>query len=162
MTGVHLLNSAILTLPAPTQIQTVRTFHAPRHLVYRAWTTPELVKRWWASDLGEMTIAEIDLRVGGQWRDVMVTHHGMEVAFHGEFQDIVPNERITSTEIYEGMPEEASMNTAVFTDLPQGTLLTLHIEHRTQQSRDLHLQSGMEKGLQKALNFLEHVALAEK
>ena len=53
-----------------------------------------------------MTVAEIDLRVGGKWRYVMVTPDGMEVGFHGEYREIVPNERIVSTETYEGLPEE--------------------------------------------------------
>lgn len=64
---------------------------------------PELVRRWWAADMGEVTHAEIDLRVGGTWRYVMVTNEGFEVAFRGEYQETVPNERIVSTEAYEGV-----------------------------------------------------------
>ena len=59
----------------------------------------ELVKRCWSGKRGKMTVAEIDLRVGGRWRYVMVTERGFEVAFHGEFREIVTNERIVSTEI---------------------------------------------------------------
>ena len=55
----------MVTLPANTQILITREFDAPRHLVYRAWTTPELIKRWWAGDRGEVTSVEVDLRVGG-------------------------------------------------------------------------------------------------
>src|SRR5438067_13940510 len=80
-----------VTLPADDQILITREFDAPRHLVYRAWTTPELVRRWWTGERGEMTIAEIDLRVGGSWRYVMVAHDGLEVAFHGTYLEIVPN-----------------------------------------------------------------------
>ena len=54
---------------------------------------------------GEVTVAEIDLRVGGTWRYVMVADDGFEVAFHGEYREIVPNERLVSTEVFEGMPE---------------------------------------------------------
>jgi uncharacterized protein YndB with AHSA1/START domain len=68
-------------------------------------TTPELIKRWWSGDRGEVTIVEVDLRVGGTWRYVMTANGGLEVAFHGEYREIVPNERIVSAEIYEGMPE---------------------------------------------------------
>ena len=64
-------------------------------------TEPELVKRWWNAKRGEVTVAEIDLRVGGAWRYAMVTPDGREVAFHGEYREIVPNERIVSTEIFE-------------------------------------------------------------
>ncbi|HEX7144553.1 MAG TPA: SRPBCC domain-containing protein, partial [Gaiellaceae bacterium] len=71
--------TATVTLPTDEQILITREFDAPRHLVYKAWTTPELVTRWWSGDRGEMTIAEIDLRVGGVWRYVMVTDGGFEV-----------------------------------------------------------------------------------
>src|SRR5215218_7934425 len=97
--------TATVTLPADEQILITREFAAPKHLVYKAWTTPELVKRWWHANRGEVTSAEIDLRVGGKWRYVMVTPDGSEVGFHGEYQEIVPNERLVSTEVYEGMPQ---------------------------------------------------------
>ena len=58
--------TATVTLPTDEQILVTRKFDAPKHLVYKAWTTPELVKRWWHANRGEMTVAEIDLRVGGQ------------------------------------------------------------------------------------------------
>jgi uncharacterized protein YndB with AHSA1/START domain len=108
--------TATVTLPTDEQILIRREFEAPKHLVYKAWTTPELVKRWWSGNRGEMTIAEIDLRVGGAWRYVMVTDEGFEVAFHGEYREIVPNERIVSTEVYEGMPEGEALNTVTFTE----------------------------------------------
>ena len=97
--------TAVVTLPTDEQILIAREFDAPRHLVWEAWTNPELVKRWWHANSGEMTIAEIDFRVGGTWRWVMVTPDGFEVAFHGEYREIVPHERIVSTEVYEGFPE---------------------------------------------------------
>src|ERR1700730_18424527 len=102
MVAVAGSRTATVTLPTDEQILITREFDAPKHLVYKAWTTPELVKRWWSGQRGEMTTAEIDLRVGGTWRYVMVAEGGFEVAFHGEFREIVPNERIISTEVYEG------------------------------------------------------------
>ena len=83
--------TATVTLPNDEQILITRGFDAPKHLVYKAWTTPELIKRWWSGNRGETMIAEIDLRVGGAWRCVMVTDGGLEVAFHGEYREIVPN-----------------------------------------------------------------------
>jgi hypothetical protein len=62
--------TAVVTLPTDTQILITREFDAPKHLVYKAWTTPELIKRWWSGDRSEVTIAEVDLRVGGTWRYV--------------------------------------------------------------------------------------------
>src|SRR6266536_4670680 len=123
--------TATVTLPADEQILITREFDAPRHLVYKAWTTPELVKRWWHANRGEVTVVEIDLRVGGTWRYVMVADGGVEVGFHGEYREIVPNERIVSTETYEGLPEgvseedAATLNTATVTDADGHTTLTI-------------------------------------
>src|SRR4026208_57509 len=80
--------TATVTLPTDTQILITREFAAPRHMVYKAWTTPELVQRWWHANRGEMAACEIDLRVGGMWRYVMVTPDGLEGAVHGEDREI--------------------------------------------------------------------------
>ena len=82
--------SATVTLPTDRQILITREFDAPRHLVWKAWTTPELVRRWWHANRGEMSVCEIDLRVGGAWRYVMVADGFGEVAFHGEFREMEP------------------------------------------------------------------------
>jgi uncharacterized protein YndB with AHSA1/START domain len=150
--------TAKVTLPTDEEILITREFDAPKHLVYKAWTTPELVRRWWSARRGEMTIAEIDLRVGGKWRYVMVATGGFEVAFHGEYREIVPNERIVSTEIYEGMPDAEALDTITFTEVDGRTTLTLLVQHRTKADRDAHVNSGMEDGLQDALDLLEQVA----
>src|SRR5438067_4188161 len=120
--------TATVTLPADDQILITREFDAPRHLVYKAWTTPELIKRWWSGDRGEVTIAELDLRVGGSWRYVMTANGGFEVAFHGEYREIVPNERVVSTEIYEGAPEGVAIVTHTFTEQAGRTTLTILME----------------------------------
>jgi uncharacterized protein YndB with AHSA1/START domain len=128
--------------------------------VYKAWTTPELVKRWWSGNRGETKIVEIDLRVGGAWRYVMVTDRGFEVAFHGEYREIVPNERIVSTEVYEGMPEAESLNTATFTESDGRTTLTVLVQHASKEARDAHIESGMETGMQEAMDILEQIAIS--
>lgn len=153
---------AVLTLPSDTQLLVVREFDAPRHLVYRAWTTPELVKRWWAGERGEVTSAEIDLRVGGSWRSVMVTHGGLEVAFHGVYREIVPAERVVCTEVYEQPgepePEDPVVCTYTFISLGDRTRLEVLIDHPDQATRDAILATGMEAGMQEALSALETVA----
>jgi uncharacterized protein YndB with AHSA1/START domain len=152
--------TAKVTLPSDEQILITREFDAPRHLVYEAYTTPELVRRWWHANRGEMTTCEIDLRVGGTWRYAMVAHGGPEVAFHGAYRDIVPNERIVSTEIYEGMPEAEALDTVTFAEADGRTTLTILVEHASKEHRDAHIESGMEAGLQDALDLLEQVALS--
>ena len=152
--------TATVTLPTDEQILITREFDAPKHLVYEAWTTPELVKRWWHANRGEATIAEIDLRVGGTWRYVMVTDDGQEVGFHGEYREIVPNERIVSTEVYEGMPDAEAVNTVTFDEVDSRTILTVLVQHTSKEHRDAHIDSGMEAGLQDALDLLEEVAVS--
>jgi len=154
-------STATVTLPADTQILITRRFAAPRHLVYRAWTTPELIRRWWHANRGEVTEIQVDLRVGGRWRYVMVAHGGLEVAFSGEYLQIEPDRKLVTTEIYEGAPEHPAQTTATFEDDGDGTLVTLLVEHTDQAGRDAQINSGMEDGLQDALNLLEQVALAE-
>jgi uncharacterized protein YndB with AHSA1/START domain len=156
----------MVTLPTDEQILVEREFAAPKHLVYKAWTTPELVKRWWNAKRGEVTLAEIDLRVGGKWRSVMIADGGFEVGFHGEYLELVPNERIVSTEVYEGLPEGVSeedgttINTVTFTEADGRTTLTLLIQAANKTSRDMIIDSGMEAGLQDALDLLEQVAIS--
>jgi uncharacterized protein YndB with AHSA1/START domain len=151
-----------VTLPTDEQILITREFAAPKHLVYKAYTTPELVKRWWNAKRGEVTIADIDLRVGGTWRYVMVTDDGLEVGFHGEYREIVENERIVSTEIYEGAPGdgEGAINTITFTEVDGRTTLTVVTELPNKEIRDMVIDSGMEAGLQDAYDLLEEVAVS--
>jgi uncharacterized protein YndB with AHSA1/START domain len=155
--------TAEVTLPSDEQIRIRREFDAPKHLVYKAVTTPELVGRWWHANRGEMTAAEIDLRVGGKWRYAMVTPDGFEVGFHGEYREIVPNERIVSTEAFEGAPEpdaNATLNTATFTETDGRTTLTVLIEAPSKEIRDAIIESGMEDGMQDAYDLLEQVAVS--
>lgn len=156
--------TATVTLPTDEQILITREFDAPRHLVFRAWTTPELVRRWWHANRGDVTVVEIDLRVGGRWRYAMVTEDGFEVAFHGEYREIVPDERIVATEVYEGLPEgvpeEEAVTTATFAERDGRTTVTLLVQHTSKAHRDGHIDSGMEAGLQDALDLLEQVAIS--
>jgi uncharacterized protein YndB with AHSA1/START domain len=152
--------TATVTLPSDKQILITREFNAPKHLVYKAYTTPELVKRWWNAKRGEVTTCEIDLRVGGTWRYVMVTEDGFEVAFHGEYREIVPNERIVTTEVYEGMPEAEAVDTVTFAEADGRTTLAILVQHESKAHRDAHIESGMEAGLQDAMDLLEEVAIS--
>ena len=152
--------TATVELPTEDQILITREFAAPKHLVYEAFTTPEHVRRWWSANRGEVTVADIDLRVGGTWRYAMVTEDGFEVAFHGEYREIVPNERIVSTEVFEGMPDAEAVNTMTLTEENGRTTLTILVQHQSKEHRDAHIESGMEAGLQDALDLLEQVAIS--
>jgi uncharacterized protein YndB with AHSA1/START domain len=154
--------TAKVTLPADEEILITREFDAPRHLVYTAWTTPELVLRWWSGQRGEMKVADIDLRVGGMWRYVMAAEGGFEVAFHGEYREIVPDERIVTTEVFEGMPEagEPAVDTVTFTEAGGHTTLELLMRVSSREMRDTILETGMEAGMQEQMDVLEQVAIS--
>jgi uncharacterized protein YndB with AHSA1/START domain len=143
----------LLTLPTDEEILLTREFDAPPSLVWKAWTTPELVRRWW-SPRGEMTVCEIDLRVGGAWR-----YATAKVAFHGEYHEIVPHERLVTTEILEGATLEAEppVTTATFTEVDGRTRLELLVQCESKELRDLIATSGMEEGAREQMVQLDEV-----
>ena len=152
--------TAKVSLPADEQILVTREFAAPKHLVYKALTTPELVKQWWSGQRGDVTSVEIDLRVGGMWRYVMVANAGFEVAFHGEYREIVPNERLVTTEVFEGVPDAVAVNIMTLTEVDERTTLTVVTELTSKEDRDAIINTGMEAGMQEAYDLLEQVAVS--
>ena len=150
---------ARVTLPADDRILITREFDAPKHLVYRAWTEPGLIERWWGGERGEVTSVEVDLRVGGGWRCVMVLEDGTEAAFRGEYREVVADERIVSTEVYEGASGAQALNTVTFEEREGRTTLRVLVEHASKESRDAHLASGMETGMQEGMDLLEELVL---
>ena len=154
---------ATVTLPTDTQILIVREFDAPKHLVYRAYTEPDLIEQWWSGKRGVVTSAEVDLRVGGTWRYVMTANEGFEVAFHGRFREIVADERLVTTEIFEGAPVEneetdGALVTVTFEEIDGRTTLTTVMELPSRDVRDMIVETGMEEGMQEAFDRLEQVA----
>src|SRR3712207_1036739 len=125
--------TAKVALPADDQILIEREFAAPAHLVWRAITEPDLVRRWWHANRGEVTACEIDLRVGGTWRYVSKPHGGEEFAFYGEFLEIVPDEKIVQTEVFAPFPDDGSTNTMTLVERDGVTLMSTLVQHQTAQ-----------------------------
>ena len=153
-------NRAQVTTPSDEEILIVREFDAPKRLVYKAYTTPELVSRWWPGERGQMESCEIDLRVGGRWRYAMVAKGDFQVAFHGEFSEIVPDERIVTTEVYEGAPPglRDPINVVTFEESEGRTTLSILMVLESREVRDMIIDSGMEGGLQEGMDLLEQIA----
>jgi uncharacterized protein YndB with AHSA1/START domain len=149
--------SAAITLPSDTEILITRLFDASAELVFDAWTTPEIIKRWWAGDRGKVTRAEVDLRVGGTWRWVMTATGGFEVAFHGDYLEIDRPHRLVRTEVFELVPDAEALSTTTFDEVDGVTTMKVLVRHSNQQNRDAHLASGMEAGLQVAFDHLEQL-----
>jgi uncharacterized protein YndB with AHSA1/START domain len=149
--------SAVVTLPSNSEILITRAFDAPANLVFEAWTTPDLVKRWWAGDRGEVTEAQIDLRIGGRWRWVMTANGGFEAAFSGEYLEIDRPHRLVRTEVFEMVPDAEAISTITFEESNGVTTLKILGRYPSQEHRDAALASGMEAGLQTSLDELEEL-----
>jgi uncharacterized protein YndB with AHSA1/START domain len=152
--------TAVLSTPTDTQILMTREFDAPKHLVWRAFTEPDLVSRWWPGRRGQMQSCEIDFREGGSWRYVMTATEGFEVAFHGAYQEIVDGERIVNTEVFEGAPGPGILVTNTFTEADGRTTLSMLSECGSQEVRDIIVGSSMEGGAQEGMDILEELAIS--
>ena len=90
----------------------------------------------------------------------MEATEGFEVGFHGECREIVPNERIVTTEVFEGMPDAQAVDTITFAEVDGRTTLTMLVQHTSKEDRDGHINSGMEGGMQESMDALEQVAIS--
>jgi uncharacterized protein YndB with AHSA1/START domain len=149
--------SAVFTLPSDNEILITREFDAPADLVFEAWTTPDLVRRWWAGDRGVVTQVQIDLQIGGRWRWVMTANGGFEVAFNGEYLEINRPHRIVRAEVFEPIPDAEAVSTITFDEVNGVTKLRILGRYPTLEHRDAAITSGMEGGLQTSLNALEEL-----
>jgi uncharacterized protein YndB with AHSA1/START domain len=147
------------TTPSDREIVLTRLFDAPRRLVFEAMTRPEHVRRWWGclDERYSLTVCDIDLRPGGTWRWVGRGPQG-EFAFHGEYREIVPPERLVFTEIYEPFPDAESLVTTTLTIEGKKTRLTVTATYPSMEVRDTVLQSGMTHGAAISYDRLEEVA----
>ena len=138
-----------VTTPSEREIAMTRVFDAPRHLVFEAYTKPELLKQWLGVHNGwSLEICEIDLRVGGTYRYVWRGRNGMEMGMRGVYREVEPPERITATEAFDQSwyPGEA-VSTVVLTEQGGRTTLTLTVLYESKEARDGVLQSPMEEGV---------------
>lgn len=135
-----------------------RAFNAPRNLVWEALSKPEHIQRWWGS-CGDMTVCEMDFRVGGEWRFVTRGPQG-EHGFRGEYREIKAPERMVQTFEWEGLPGHISLETLTLDESDDQTTMTIHCLFDSTEDRDGMLGSGMESGASESYNRLEEL-LAE-
>lgn len=141
-------NLTALTVPSDTEIRLTRRFAAPRELVWRATTSPELIPNWWGPRGSTATVREMDFRVGGHWRFTVRMADGSEHPFCGEYRLIQPPEKLEQTFAYDvpGFREQPVIETIRYEEVDGGTQLTVTIQHASKEARDGHLASGMEGG----------------
>lgn len=138
-----------ITTPSDREIAMTRVFDAPRHLVFEAYTRPELVRQW----LGvhgswSWAVCEIDLRVGGAYRFVWRNSNGSEMGMGGVYREVTAPERIVATETFD-QPwyPGGAVSTVLFVEQGGQTTLTLSVRYDSRETRDAVLKSPMEEGV---------------
>src|SRR5438270_14016237 len=128
-----------VTTPSEREIVMTRVFDAPRHLVFDAFTKPELLKRWFGPRGWSLVVCEVDLRVGGGFRFVLRGPDGRDMGMRGTYREIAPPERSVHTESFEDYPGESVVTTTL---VEQGdkTLLTATIHYPSREVRDMVIQ----------------------
>jgi uncharacterized protein YndB with AHSA1/START domain len=124
-----------------------RVIKAPPELVFRMYTEPEHLRRWWGPRHLALVVCDIDLRVGGRYRLVHRTPDGQEFGFYGQYRVIEPPHRLVKTFVYEGTPDNEAVDTFTFEPVGEGTLITCRTVHSSIAARDAHVAYGMEDGL---------------
>ncbi|MDV2481901.1 SRPBCC family protein [Methanoculleus sp. Wushi-C6] len=134
-----------------------REFDAPRDLVFRACTEPDLVAQWWGPKGTTTAVEKMDAKPGGTWRVVQRDTEGNTFAMHGVFHDVT-SERIVDTVEYEGMPGHVVLETETLEDLGGGrTKMTDHLVFQSVEDRDAMLQQDMKEGMVGTLDLLAGV-----
>ena len=152
-------SAATLTMPSERELVITRVFDAPPKLVWEAMTNPDHLKHWYGWRTMTMSACEIDLHPGGAWRYGIRDTEGHEFVFSGEYREVVPPERLVSTEGWEAMPGHEYVVTVTFEEEDGKTRMTSHLLYKDGADRDGHLQSGMEAGMQESYVRLdEHLA----
>ena len=141
-----------------SEVVVTRTFAAPAALIYEAMTQPEHIRQWWGAGHGEVTICDVDLRVGGKWHFAQVTPSGDEVSFSGEYRELDPPGRMVHTEIFDNIQSPESVIESSFSERDGFTTLTAVITYDSPETVELVLASGMEVGMNDSYDALEKVA----
>jgi uncharacterized protein YndB with AHSA1/START domain len=149
----------IVTLPSDTEIKQERMFDAPRELVFRAYTDPEMLAQWWGPNGYTTRVDQLELRPGGKWRFVQHDPDGNEFAFRGEYREVLPPERLVGTFEFEGMPGHIAVEAMTLQEIDGGTKLTALMSFDTQEERDGMIESGMEQGASESLDRFEDLLM---
>lgn len=156
-------NKLSITTPSDLEIAMTRAFDAPRALVWEMFTRPEHIRQWWGCKHVEVTVCEVDLRVGGAYRFSGRGPDGAEVPFRGVYREIVAPERLVYTEIYD-VPvarDHAGEVTATFTEEAGKTTVHTVIRYDSKETRDIVLASGMESGVASGYDRIDELLDAQ-
>jgi len=154
--------TGVTTYSTPTdrEVMITRVVDASRRVVFDAWTNPRHVSQWLLGPEGwTMPVCEIDLRPGGSWRYVWRKSDGSELAMGGSYREVVPPERLVSTEKW-GPEWPETVNSLVLAESGGQTTITLTITYPTKEARDAALKTGMKEGSDQSFARLDEMLRA--
>jgi uncharacterized protein YndB with AHSA1/START domain len=138
-------------------IDVTREFDAPRDLVFRAFTEPDLLVQWLGPEKYEMVIDTYDARAGGSWRYIHRDADGTEYGFHGVFHGEPSPDGFTQTFEFEGAPGHVALDQLILTETDGRTIVRTHSVYQSLEARNAMVASGMAEGMNEGYNRLENL-----
>ncbi len=147
--------------PSDREIVVTRAFDAPREMVWDCYTVPELLKQWYGLPDWEMTVCEIDLRVGGKWRYVTKAPDGFEMGQSGEYREVAKPARIVNTEIFDmdWTGGETLVTLTLERDGAERTIATMKVLYANKEARDGALATPMAEGMEIGFKRLDELLM---
>ena len=147
----------IIAEPAVPQLVVTSEFAAPRDLLFRAYTDPELLVQWLGPRGLTLTVDHFDPQHGGTWRYIGADADGRKYSFRGVFHGTPSPAGIIQTFEFEGMPDHVCLETVTFTERGDTTLVTQNIAYQSAQDRDRVLQYDMGEDINESIERLEEL-----
>jgi uncharacterized protein YndB with AHSA1/START domain len=151
-----------VTTPSDKEIVLTRRFNAPRELVFKAMTDADAIPKWWGPRRYQTIVDRMEVRPGGAWRFINRDQDGTEFAFHGEYREIVPPERLVYTFEFEGAPGHVSLETIVLEERDGVTYSVDTVLFDTREARDAMIASGMETGASESMDRLAELVEGQR
>jgi uncharacterized protein YndB with AHSA1/START domain len=152
---VSMPKTIVIANPGVQEIVIIRSFDAPRALVFRAYTEPDLIPQWWGPAKYSTRIERLDARRNGAWRFVQSDPEGNEFAFRGVFHEVKPPELIIQTFEFEPMAGHVELQTATFDERDGKTTVSAKSIYLSVEDRDGELSAGMEAGMNEGFERLD-------
>jgi len=146
-----------MTTPTDTTIKVTKKFDAPKEMIWKIWTDPELIPQWWGPRKYKTVIDKYDLRVGGEWRFLQTDEEGNEFAFHGVFKEIDEPKKVVQTFVFEPMPDKELTDTLTIEEVDGKTTITTISQFANKEDRDGMIASGMESGQKEGFERTEEL-----
>jgi len=148
-----------VSTPTDREIVLTRVFNAPRHLVFDAFSKPELLKRWFGPHGWSLSTCEVDFRVGGGFRFILQGPDGQQMGMRGTYREIAPPERSVHMESFDDFPGESQV-TSTLIEKDGKTTLTAVVLYPSKEVRDAVIKSGMEHGAAETYDKLEEMLVS--